>query len=130
MLAGNVPVFYAVIPSAITHVRSGRLKALAVTTLKRAKALPDVPTVAESGYEGFNADNWYGLLAPAGTPRSVIDRLHKDTVAILNSDPTSKILEDQGIEPTTSSPEAFAAFIGAEGRKWAKVIKDIGLKAR
>jgi tripartite-type tricarboxylate transporter receptor subunit TctC len=129
VLAGNVPVFFAIIPAGITHVRSGKLRPVAVTTLKRANALPDVPTMVEVGYRDFEVNNWYGLLAPAGTPRAIVDRLHKDTIAVLNAPEVFKVLANQGIDPTPTTPEAFAAFIKSENAKWARVISDIGLEA-
>ena len=129
-LAGHVPVFFASVPVVITHVAAGRLKAIAVTTGKRAAAMPDVPTVAEAGYPGCQIDNWYGLVAPAGTPRAVIDRLNREvTVVLLTQDVVTRIRE-LGHDTVTSTPEQFGALIRSENAKWAKVVKEIGVSAR
>jgi len=129
-LAGHVPVFFASVPVVITHVAAGRLKAIAVTTGKRAAAMPDVPTVAEAGYPGCQIDNWYGLVAPAGTPRAVIDRLNREvTVVLLTQDVVTRIRE-LGHDTATSTPEQFGALIRSENAKWAKVVKEIGVSAR
>jgi len=129
-LAGHVPVFFASVPVVITHVAAGRLKAIAVTTGKRAAAMPDVPTVAEAGYPGCQIDNWYGLVAPAGTPRAVIDRLNREvTVVLLTQDGVTRIRE-LGHDTATSTPEQFGALIRSENAKWAKVVKEIGVSAR
>ena len=129
-LAGHVPVFFASVPVVITHVAAGRLKAIAVTTGKRAAAMPDVPTVAEAGYPGCQIDNWYGLVAPAGTPRAVIDRLNREvTVVLLTQDVVTRIRE-LGHDTATSTPEQFGALIKSENAKWAKVVKEVGVSAR
>jgi len=129
-LAGHVPVFFASVPVVITHVAAGRLKAIAVTTGKRAAAMPDVPTVAEAGYPGCQIDNWYGLVAPAGTPRAVIDRLNREvTVVLLTQDVVTRIRE-LGHDTATSTPEQFGALIRSENAKWAKVVKEVGVSAR
>jgi tripartite-type tricarboxylate transporter receptor subunit TctC len=128
-LAGHVPVFFASVPVVITHVAAGRLKAIAVTTGKRAAAMPDVPTVAEAGYPGCQIDNWYGLVAPAGTPRAVIDRLNREvTVVLLTRDVVTRIRE-LGHDTATSTPEQFGALIKSEIARWAKVVKEIGASA-
>ncbi|MBI2509013.1 MAG: hypothetical protein HYV99_03255 [Betaproteobacteria bacterium] len=111
------------------QVEAGKARALAVTGGKRAVALPDVPTVAETGLKGYEATNWYGYLAPAATPRAIIERLHKETVAILNLPDVKKTLLNRGIDAVPSSPEQFAAHIRKETDKWTKVIKEAGLKA-
>jgi tripartite-type tricarboxylate transporter receptor subunit TctC len=129
-LAGHVPVFFASVPVVIPHVRSGKLKALAVTTGKRAAALPEVPTVAEGGYPGIEVNNWYGLVAPAGTPRSIIERLNREANGILRSPDVVKFLGDHGHEAVATTPEQFGAHISSEVVKWAKVLKDSGIKAR
>ena len=129
-LAGHVPVFFASVPVVIPHVAAGRLKAIAVTTGKRAAAMPDVPTVAEAGYPGCQIDNWYGLVAPAGTPRAVIDRLNREvTVVLLTQDVVTRIRE-LGHDTATSTPEQFGALIRSENAKWAKVVKEVGVSAR
>ncbi|MEK7835022.1 MAG: tripartite tricarboxylate transporter substrate binding protein [Pseudomonadota bacterium] len=128
LVAGHVEIFVAVISTAVPQVKAGKARALAVTGGKRAVALPDVPTVAEAGIKGYEATNWYGYVAPAGTPRPIIERLHKETVAILNMPDVRDALLSRGIEAAPSSPAEFAAFIRAENAKWDKVIKQSGIK--
>jgi tripartite-type tricarboxylate transporter receptor subunit TctC len=128
-LAGHVPAFFASVPVVIPHVKAGKLRAIAVTTGKRATAMPDVPTVAEAGYTGYEVNNWYGLLAPAGTPRPVIDRLNKDVTAVLKSPDVTKFLSDHGHDAVTTSPEQFGAYIKSELTRWARIVKDAGAKA-
>ena len=128
LIAGHVEIFVAVISTAVPAVKSGRARALAVTGGKRAAALPDVPTVAESGLKGYEATNWYGMVAPAGTPQPIIDRLHNETVAVLNMADVRKTLLDSGIDAVSSSPQQFTAYIKSETEKWTKVIKAARLK--
>ena len=128
LVAGHVEIFVAVISTAVPQVKAGKARALAVTGGKRVAALPDVPTVAETGIKGYEATNWYGYVAPAGTPRPIIERLHKETVAILNMPDVREALLNLGIEAAPSSPAEFAAFIGAENAKWRKVIEQSGIK--
>jgi len=112
----------------IPHVRSGRLRALGVTTAARIHALPDIPTIAEAGLPGYEAVQWAGLLAPAGTPREIITRLHKEITAILRAPEVKELLARDSNEVVASSPEEFAAFIRAEIVKWAKVVKAAGIQ--
>lgn len=128
LVAGHVEIFVAVISTAVPHVKAGKARALAVTGGKRAAALSDVPTVAEAGIKGYEATNWYGYVAPAHTPRPVIERLHRETVAILNMPDVREALLNSGIEAAPSSPAEFAAYIRAETTKWDKVIKESGIK--
>lgn len=128
VIAGHVPLYFAAIATVVPHVKDKRLTAIAVTTIKRSAIFPDVPTVAELGYPGYEANNWYGLMAPANTPRPIIERLNRDVVAVLKSPEGSKFLLDQGIDPAPSTPDEFANYIKSEIAKWARVIKDIGLK--
>ena len=130
LLGGQVPVFVAVISTGVPPVKAGRAIALAVTGAKRSPALPEVPTVAETpGLKGYEASNWYGMLAPAGTPRPVIDWLHRDLTAALNAADVRETLLVRGVETTTSTPEAFTAYIKSETAKWGKVIRAANLKA-
>ncbi|OGA48814.1 MAG: hypothetical protein A3F74_21195 [Betaproteobacteria bacterium RIFCSPLOWO2_12_FULL_62_58] len=130
LIAGHVEIFVAVISTAMPAVKSGRARALAVTGGKRAAALPEVPTVAESGLKGYEASNWYGMVAPAGTPQSIIDRLHNETAAILNMPDVRKVLLDSGIDALSSTPQQFAAYIKSETEKWTRVIKAARLEAK
>ena len=129
LVAGHIEIFVAVISTAVPQVKAGKARALAVTGPRRAAALPDVPTVAETGLKGYEATNWYGMVAPADTPRTIIDRLNKATVAVLGMPDVKQALLDQGIEAAPNTPEQFAAYIKSETAKWAKVIKAAGMKS-
>jgi tripartite-type tricarboxylate transporter receptor subunit TctC len=128
LLGGRVTMMFSPIPVVLPLVREGKLRALAVTSLQRSAAAPDVPTVAESGYPAFEATNWYGLLAPARTSSPIVHRLHLETVKALGSPELRRKLTDLGLEVMGNSPEAFAAAIRSEIPKWAKVIHDSGIK--
>ena len=130
LIAGHVEIFVAVISTAIPQVKAGKARALAVTGAKRAAALPDVPTVAETGLKGYEATNWYGLVVPRATPRPIIERLNEATVKILNMPDVQKALLDRGIDAAPSSPEEFASYIRRENEKWVKVIKAVGITAQ
>jgi tripartite-type tricarboxylate transporter receptor subunit TctC len=127
LLAGHVPIFFAVISTGVPQVQSGRVRALAVTGRKRAEALPNVPTVAEAGVPGYAAENWYGLLAPAKTPKAVIDVLNHDLVAALKSPDVVKQLKDRGIDAAPSTPEEFAKFVREEEEKWVPIIRKMNI---
>jgi tripartite-type tricarboxylate transporter receptor subunit TctC len=129
LIAGHVEIFVAVISTAVPQVKAGKARALAVTGARRAAALPDVPTVAETGLKDYEATNWYGLVVPSATPRPVIERLHGATVKILNMPDIQKALLDRGIDAAPGTPEEFAAYIRGENEKWVKVIKAVGIKA-
>ena len=131
LLGGQLPVFVAVISTGVPPVKAGRAVALAVTGAKRSSALPDVPTVAETAaLKGYEASNWYGMMAPAGIPKPVLDRLNKELVAVLNNNSIRDQLAAQGIESTPSSPEEFTNYIRTESVKWSKVIRAANLKAQ
>ena len=130
VVAGHVPIFFGAVPVVMSHVRDGRFKALAVTTAKRAAAMPEVPTIAEGGYPGYEVNNWYGLVAPAGTPRAVIDRLAREATAVIGSREVAKRLSDLGHEAITSTPDQFGAYIKSEIPRWAKIVKETGVKAQ
>lgn len=124
LVSGQVPVFVAVISTGVPVVKNGRAVALAVTGAKRTPALPEVPTIAETAaLKGYEASNWYGLMAPAGTPKPVVDRLHKDVVAVMNIPDLRDTLATRGVDATSSSPDEFAAYIRSETAKWGKVIR-------
>ena len=129
VVAGHVPLTAANILSTLPLVKSGRVRAYGVTSAKRASGAPDIPTIAEAGVPGYEAVTWFGLLAPAGTPREIVSRLHADVVRALQDPAVKKRFIDDGAEPTPSgSPEEFAALIRAEIAKWARVIRDAGIK--
>jgi len=129
VVAGHVPLTAANILSTLPLVKSGRVRAYGVTSAKRASGAPDIPTIAEAGVPGYEAVTWFGLLAPAGTPREIVSRLHADVVRALQDPVVKKRFIDDGAEPTpSSSPEEFAALIHTEIAKWANVIRDAGIK--
>jgi tripartite-type tricarboxylate transporter receptor subunit TctC len=115
--------------AAIPQIKANRMRALAVTTLKRSRELPDVPTIDESGYKGFEISGWYGIMAPAKTPAPVVKRLNNDIVAVLSTGETPKILMARGYEPTPTTPEAFTKYLQSEVRRWAKAVKEYGIKS-
>jgi len=123
LVAGHVPVFTAVISTAVPMVQAGKARALAVTGSRRADALPDVPTVAEAGVPGYAASNWYGLLAPAKTPKAAIARFNKDVVAALNAPDVRQQLKERGIDAAPSSPEEFTRHVREEEKRWAPIIR-------
>jgi tripartite-type tricarboxylate transporter receptor subunit TctC len=110
------------------HVRSGKLRGLAVTSLQRAKSSPDIPTIAESGVNGYSVINWYGVLAPARTPSAIVNRLHKEIATILDDPELAKRIAADGAEATDRAPKEFADHIKSEIDKWSKVIRESGIK--
>lgn len=130
LIAGQVQALFVSIPSVLQHVHSGRLRALAVTTLKRSAAAPDVPTVAESGYPGFEYSNWNALFAPARTPAAVVRRMNAIVVKILNEPDVSKKLSVQGADPAPGTPEDLARYMKADDARWKKVIRNAGLRSQ
>ncbi|MGH8636802.1 MAG: tripartite tricarboxylate transporter substrate binding protein [Burkholderiales bacterium] len=128
LVSGEVAVFFPSLPSATPHIKANRVRPLGVTTATRADSLPDVPSIAEAGLPGYEATQWFGVLAPAGTAQAIVDRLHKEIVAALKSPDVVKQFSTQGAQIVASSPEQFAAYIRAETQKWAKVVKAAGIK--
>lgn len=128
VIAGEVPIAFFTPPPSLSHVRAGRMRAIAVSGAKRSPMLPEVPTVAESGYPAFEASTWFGLLAPAGTPRNIVAKLHTDVARILRMPDVTEKLAAQGVEPVGSTPEEFANHIRAEMIKWDKVVKASGAR--
>jgi tripartite-type tricarboxylate transporter receptor subunit TctC len=129
LIGGQIDIMFDNMPSAIQHVRAGKLRPLAVTTAKRAPELPEVPTIAEAGVPGYEATSWFGMFAPAGTPAPVVARLHGALVKVLADPEVKKKLAEQGAEPYSEKPEQFAEFIRKETAKWSKVVKDSGASA-
>ncbi len=129
LLGGNVQVFFGNMLSVIEQVRAGRLRALAVTSLQRQNVAREIPTMAESGFPGFEAGTWFGLMAPAATPREVIARLHGDIARAVRQPDVEKQLSGQGATTIGNTPEQFAAYIRSESAKWAKVLAASGVKA-
>ncbi len=128
LLGGRVTMMFSPIANVLPVVREGKMRALAVTSLKRSSALPELPTVDESGVRGFEATSWNGLLAPAGTPATIVRRLHLETVKTLAQADVRAKFADLGLEPIGNSPDEFAAAIKSEIPKWAKLIKEAGIK--
>src|SRR4051812_18816583 len=129
LVGGRVQIMFDAAPSLIQHVRSGKLRVLAAASTERNRLLPDVPSLPGLGYPRVDVSLWYGLLAPAGTPRPIIDRLNRDVAKALESPDVKERLQAQGAEPMRGSPEAFAAFMRAEMAKWAPVVKAADIKA-
>lgn len=128
-IAGHVESMFSLISTQTPHVRSGKLHALAVSSAKRSGALPTVPTIAESGYPGFEASGWLGVVFPARTPKPIVDRIHKETVAVLNLREVQAQLEDLGLDAEPSDPAAFHALIKSDYAKWGKLVKATGIKS-
>ena len=128
-LAGEVQTLFSGPGAAIPQIRAGKIRALAVTTAKRTRELPEVPTLDESGFKGFAISGWYGLMAPAGTPQPIIKQLNSVFVKILSGGDAAKQLSDRGYDPTHTSPEAFGKFMVAEYQRWGKAVKAAGVKA-
>jgi len=128
LLAGHVPIFFAVISTGVPHVQSGKVRGIAVTGKKRAEAVPNVPTVAESGVPGYAAENWYGMLAPGKTPKHIIERLNRDLVAALKAPDAVQQLKDRGIDAAPGTPEEFARYIASEEKKWVPIIRKSNIK--
>jgi tripartite-type tricarboxylate transporter receptor subunit TctC len=126
LIAGQVSLTFATAPSAVPVVRSGQARAIAVTTLKRIAALPDVPTVAESGVVGYESAGWNGLVGPAGMPSGVIEKLSTALTRILRSPEIRKQMIDQGADPVIMTPIQFANYLGIERSKWASIVKASG----
>ena len=129
LLGGHVQLYFSTIPSVIEHVKAGKLRAIAVTGRQRSSELPDVPTVAESGVKDFEVTAWFGLFAPAGTPRAAIDRLNREVVAALGAADVKQKLAGHGVEPAGSTPEALGQLLASEIERWGKVIREAGIKA-
>lgn len=129
MLGGNIQVIFDAWTSTSPHVESGKLKYLAVSTTARSALAPQVPTMAESGFPGFNVFVWYGILAPAGTPSEVVDKLGRETLKVMAQPELKEAFARLGMEPMSGGPEPFAAFIRSETVKWAKIVRDAGAKA-
>ena len=128
LLGGHVQATILDLPVLLPHVQSGKMRALAIATGKRATPLPNVPTMAEAGYPSVNADNWYGIVVAAATPKDVVAKLHAALVTVLQSADTKQRFASQGANAVTSTPEELAAFMREETIKWGKVIKTSGIK--
>jgi tripartite-type tricarboxylate transporter receptor subunit TctC len=128
LVSGEVSVGFATMPSVISHVKSGKMRALAVTTAKRSPATPDLPTVSEAGLSGYEAGTWYGLLVPVATPKEAAARLHADSMKVLTAADVKQRLDAAGFEPIGSTPEQFGMYIRSEVDKWTKVVRAAGVR--
>jgi tripartite-type tricarboxylate transporter receptor subunit TctC len=126
VMSGQVQLYFSSMLGALPHLKSGKLRALAVTGSKRTRAAPELPTIAESGFPGYEANNWLGLMVPAGTSVTIILRLNREIVRIFAQPDMHERLAAQGGEAETGSPEKFAEYLSAEITKWAKVVKSSG----
>jgi len=128
VISGNVELYMSSVPTLLGQIKQGKLRALAVTSAKRVDDLPDVPTINESGYKGFNAVTWFGLLAPANTPKDVVARLNAEFNKALQQPALRKKLGDEGADPVGGTPEQFATLIKDDTTRWGKVVKESGAK--
>jgi tripartite-type tricarboxylate transporter receptor subunit TctC len=129
LVGGQVQLVFATAASAVPQIKAGRIKGIAVTTARRSALMPELPTLSEAGLPGFDANNWYGIVVPARTPRAIINQLNAEVTKILNMPDVRTTLFNQGLDPAPGTPEQFGAYIRSERIKWAKVIKESGAKA-
>ncbi|HWX47273.1 MAG TPA: tripartite tricarboxylate transporter substrate binding protein [Roseomonas sp.] len=123
LLTGRLDFMYATIPSCIEHVRAGRLRALAVSSTYRSRAAPEVPTMIESGFPGFDASSWFGVVAPKGTPPAIVQKIAADMIAVLKQPDIEKVMVEQGADPVASTPAEFRAFLEDQIPRWGEVVK-------
>jgi tripartite-type tricarboxylate transporter receptor subunit TctC len=129
VIAGQAQIVMPSLIQVVPHIKSGRLRVLGTSGTRRSAVLPDVPTISESGVPGYEAHNWWGILAPAGTPALVVEKLHKDLTSVLSSRETEKRFETEGAEVVRMTPAEFGRFISAELVKWSRVAREVGIKA-
>jgi len=129
VIAGNTQIAVGSLVQMLPQIKGGRLKALGVGSAARIPALPDVPTISEAGVPGFEVTNWWGICAPAGTPRPVIEKLNRELSAIVASSETKKRFEAEGADPLQMSPEEFGRFMARETAKWSRVVREAGIRA-
>jgi tripartite-type tricarboxylate transporter receptor subunit TctC len=127
VVSGEVPLYFAPIATALPFIREGRLRALAMCTAQRSSLLPQLPTVAESGYPGFEASNWHGLAVPAKTPKEIVSAIHSAAIAALKKPDIARRMYDLGLTPIGDQPAEFAAFLRADIEKWRKIVRQRGL---
>jgi len=129
LMGGQVQLMFDSMPSAMPHVKSGKIRALAVTTAKRSPTVPDLPTVAESGVPGFDISTWYGVWAPAGTPKDIVNKVAAEMAKVLQQPAVRERLAALGAEPAGNTPEEFAAYCQSELAKWSRIVRQSGAKA-
>jgi tripartite-type tricarboxylate transporter receptor subunit TctC len=127
MLGGHIKVYFALAPAAMQHIRAGALRPIAVTTERRLAALPDVPTIAELGFPGYEINSWQGLWAPGGTPKDIVAKISGEAVAMLGTPDVRRRITHEGADPIGSTPEQFADRVKSEIAKWAKVAREAGI---
>jgi tripartite-type tricarboxylate transporter receptor subunit TctC len=127
-ISGQVQLSFTSMPSAVAHIKAGRLRGIAVTSAQRSESMPEIPTLAESGLAGFDVNPWFGLLAPAGTPEAVVNQLNRDINEALQSADVRQRFASQGAVPLVMTPAAFAALLKADLEKWEKVVRDSGAR--
>jgi tripartite-type tricarboxylate transporter receptor subunit TctC len=127
LIGGQIPAMISNVPALLPYVQAGKIRTLAVTSVKRVPQLPSVPTMIESGYADFIVTSWYGMCAPAGTPVPTLDKLHTDLTRVLQMPDVKQRFADMVVEAAPQSREEFAAFIRSEMQRWAKVVKDAGI---
>src|SRR6266478_3545467 len=128
LVAGRVELVFATAASAVPQIKGGKIMGVAVTTAKRSALMPELPTISEAGLPGFDANNWYGIVVPARTPRAIINQLNAEVTKILNMPDVRAALFNQGLEAAPSTPEEFGAYIRSERAKWARIVKASGAK--
>ena len=128
VMAGEIQLMFASLPGSIGQIKAGRITPIAVTSAKRSNAAPDIPTVAESGVAGYEASSWFGILAPAGTPKAIVTRLNAESMKALQTREVQEQLTRQGMDPAGSTPGEFDAYLRAEIAKWTRVVKQAGIK--
>ena len=125
LIGGHVQLMFGAVSTTVLHLQNGRLRAIAISSPQRWPALPDVPTVAESGVPGFESSTWYGVLAPAGTPAAIVNKLYADMAAVIHTPDTRKHLMDLGISPLANTPREFAEVIRNDMARWGKLIRSL-----
>jgi tripartite-type tricarboxylate transporter receptor subunit TctC len=129
LMGGHVKIYFALVPAVLQHIKTGALRAIAVTTEERLPYLPDVPTIAELGFPGYEISSWQGVFAPAGTPKDVVGKINGELVRMLNVPEIRRRILQEGADPVGSTPDAFATRVKNEITKWTKVIKTSGIQA-
>ena len=127
LLGGHIKIYFSLVPTVLQHVKTGALRPLAVSTEKRLAYLPDIPTVAESGFPGYEINSWQGVFAPAGTPKDVVTKINGEIVRMLKTPEVRERMAHEGADPVGSTPEDFSKRVASELAKWSKLIKDIGM---
>ena len=129
LVGGQIQMIFATLVTALPHMKTGKIRGLAITTKERVAMMPDLPTVAEAGLPGFEANNWDGMLFPAGTPRAIVDRVSRDTAQVLRLPAAKDLLSSQGALPTPTTPDEFGTYIKSEIAKWRDVVQRAGIRA-